>query len=427
VSEGSRIASLDVARGLALFGILLMNITGFGLPFAYSNPTIAGGAEGADLWAWIITEIGFEGTQRGLFTLLFGAGVVLLTTSLEKSARPNAQDIFFRRNLWLVVFGVVHAFVLLWWGEILFYYGVTALFVYGLRNAQTRTLLTLAIGGLVLAAGWTSIENRDPLKKHREFVTADSVRTSGDSLTADQTKAIEAWEAYLKNAKPDSARMATEITTKQGGYWGIMKLQAPRVTRYQSWWTYRSFFDNFSMMLLGIVLFRAGVITAERSKGLYTGMVLAGYGVGLTVNSFETFSIINSGFSPLAFAQVGVTYDLGRLAMTLGHLGAIMLFCKSGWFGWLRRSLSAVGRMAFTNYITHSIICAFVFYGFGFGMFNELSRHELYYVVFGIWIFQLIVSPIWLNNYRFGPLEWLWRWLSYGEKPRMKGAAGGEG
>lgn len=420
----NRIATLDIVRGVALFGILLMNITAFGLPHAYSDPSVYGGAEGADRWSWIITSMFFEGTQRGLFTLLFGAGVILMTASLEASGRPNAQDIYFRRNLWLVVFGVIHGFVLLWTGEILFYYGVTALFVYGLRNARPRTLLGLAIGGLVLTMAWNGLDTWNGLRKHREYVVADSLKTAGDSLTAEQAGAIEAWQGMVKEYKPDSAKIQKEIDAKQGSYWDVMKFQAPQLTRFQSWWLYRYFFDYFSMMLIGMVLFKAGIITAQRPAGFYWKLVLLGYGVGLTVNWFEVSHILREDFSVLSFLRTAVTYDLGRIPMTIGHLGMLMLFARGSWFGWLRNSLAAVGRMAFTNYIMTSILCALVFYGFGFGLYGELQRHQLYYVVGGIWLLQLVVSPLWLARYRFGPLEWLWRGLTYGEMPAMR--RGGE-
>jgi uncharacterized protein len=419
-AEESRILSLDIARGLALCGILLMNITGFGLPLAYNDPTIAGGAEGADLWSWIITSMFFEGTQRGLFTLLFGAGVILLTNSLEKSTQPHASDAYFRRNLWLVLFGIVHAYLLLWTGEILFYYGVTALFVYGLRHAKTRTLIGLAAAGIALAVTWQGVETRATLKKHAAFVVADSAKTAGDSLNAEQTAAVTAWQGVLRGAKPDTARINREVRAKQGSYWDVLKFQTPQVMRFQSWWLYRFFYDYFAMMLLGMVLFRAGVLTAERSAKTYLLMILAGYGVGLSVNAYEVKMIIDGAFEPIAFARSAVTYDIGRIALTVGHVGLIMLWCRSSWFGAIKRAFGAVGRMAFTNYIMTSVICAIVFYGFGFGLFGELRRHQLYYVVGAIWIFQLIASPIWLKRYRFGPLEWLWRWLTYGAKPALR-------
>jgi uncharacterized protein len=423
VRNESRISALDVARGVALFGILLMNITGFGLPRAYVDPTVYGGSTGADLWAWITTTMLFEGTQRGLFTLLFGAGIVLMTRSLEASGRPNAQDFFFRRNLWLIVFGVIHAFLLLWLGEILFYYGVTALFIYGLRHAKTKTLLGLAFGALLLAAAWNGLDTYNALKTHDRYAATAAARTAGDSLNAEQQAAVKAWEGLEKRYKPDSATIQKEIAAKQGSYWNVLTFQAPRVMRSQSWWLYRYFFDAFAMMLLGIVLFRQRIITAEAPRRIYWTMIVAGYTLGIIVNYYEVSHILRNDFSVLSFLRTDITYDLGRLGLTAGHLGVLMLFCRSSAFRRLRSALGAVGRMAFTNYLLTSIICAFVFYGFGFGLYGELRRHQLYYVVGAIWLLQLVVSPIWLSRYRFGPLEWLWRWLTYGAKPTMRRVA----
>lgn len=420
VQVDNRIQSLDVARAIALFGILLMNITAFGLPHAYSDPTNAGGAEGANRWAWIITSMFFEGTQRGLFTLLFGAGVILMTASLEAYGRPNATDVYFRRNLWLIVFGIIHGFLLLWTGEILYFYGITALFVYGFRHAKTTTLVGIAVGGVLFSAAWSGLDTWNGLKKHREFVAADSVKAAGDSLTADQAGAIEAWQGMVKEWKPDSATIQKEIDAKQGSYWDILKFQAPYLTRWQSWGMYRYFFDFFSMMLLGMVLFRAGFFRGRAPPRALWTMILLGYGAGLAVNYVEVSHILREDFSVLSFLRTNITYDVGRIPLTMGHLGLLLLFAQSPGFAWLKSALAAVGRMAFTNYIMTSVICAFVFYGFGFGLYGELQRYQLYYVVAGIWLFQLVASPLWLARYRFGPLEWLWRWLTYGEQPAMR-------
>lgn len=112
------------------------------------------------------------------------------------------------------------------------------------------------------------------------------------------------------------------------------------------------------------------------------------------MNYYELRIVIDGQFSILALLRALWTYDLGRLAMTIGHLGALLLFCRSGWLPWLQRSLAAVGQMALSNYASHSLICAFVFYGFGLGWYGYLERHQLYYVVFSIWIVQLIISPL---------------------------------
>ena len=196
--------------------------------------------------------------------------------------------------------------------------------------------------------------------------------------------------------------------------------QAPLNAHYQSWFNYRFFFDVFSMMLAGMALFKLGVLTLRSPTSTYVAMVIAGYTIGLTVNYYELRVVMDGQFSGLAFLRSFWTYDLGRLSMTIGHLGALLLFCRSGWLPWLQRSLGAVGQMALSNYVSHSIICAFVFYGFGLGLYGHLERHQLYYVVASIWVFQLMTSPIWLTYYRFGPFEWIWRSLTYMERQPMR-------
>jgi uncharacterized protein len=145
-----------------------------------------------------------------------------------------------------------------------------------------------------------------------------------------------------------------------------------------------------------------------------------GYTIGLTTNYYEVSTIINNNFSFLSFSETNITYDLGRVSMAIGHIGLIMIFCKLPILTWLKTRIAAVGKMALSNYIMHSLICMVVFTGVGFGLFGKLQRYELYYVVFAIWIFQLIMSPIWLKYFHFGPMEWLWRRLSYGYKPAFK-------
>jgi uncharacterized protein len=419
VQQEERLVSLDIIRGVALFGILLMNITSFGLPAAYSDPTVYGGATGADLWAWMTTTMLFEGTQRGLFSLLFGAGVILLTSRIDARGGDGA-DVFFRRNLWLIVFGIVHGFLLLWTGEILFYYGATALFVYAFRKAAPKTLFAIALGGLLFNAAWNQLDAYNGLKTHAAWTEAQAAEAAGAELTPAQTKAIKGWQEIVDDMKPDAAALAEQVEIKQGGYAGIVVYQAPKLTHYQSWWMYRYFFDVFSLMLIGMALFKLGMLQLGHPRRVYVGMIVVGYGVGLAVNALEVRHLLANEFSVLSRLQVEVSYDLGRLSLIAGHLGLLMLFCNSGLLPWLQRRLAAVGQMALSNYVSHSIICAFVFYGFGFGLFGQLQRHELYVVVFSTWALQLVVSPLWLARYRFGPLEWLWRTLTYGTRQPMR-------
>lgn len=186
-------------------------------------------------------------------------------------------------------------------------------------------------------------------------------------------------------------------------------------------WVYRyDLWDVLSMMLLGIALFKLNILSGEKSYRFYGLMVLLGYVVGLTTNYFEVTTIMWDDFSFLAFSKTNVSYDLGRIGMAIGHIGLIMMFAKLPVLNWLKLRIAAVGKMALTKYIMHSLICMIIFTGVGFGLFGKLQRYELYYIVFAIWIFQLIVSPIWLKYFHFGPIEWLWRRLSYQYKPPFR-------
>lgn len=413
-----RIEALDFVRGVALCGILLMNITAFGLPDAYASPVNSGGATGANLWAWIVTEVGFEGTQRALFSMLFGASVILLTARLEAAGRPDAADIYFRRNLWLIGFGFVNAFLFLWYGDILYAYGVTALFVYAFRKMAPKWLLAIGVGTLILGALWNAYDNKVLRDRHEAYAAVAQARAGGARLSEEQQSAIAAWEEARSEFKSTPEELADAVQARTSGY-RVAFVRTARINGFvQSWFLYRYFFDIFGMMLIGMALYRLGVLTLDRPARLYWGMLAAGYGIGLAVNIVETRWVMDHGFSALSFGQARISYDLGRLAMTIGHLGALLLFVRSGALGWLRRAFAAVGQMAVTNYLAHSVLCGSFFIGLGY--YGRLERYQLYYVVLAIWIAQLILSPLWLKHYRFGPVEWLWRTLTYMKRQPMR-------
>lgn len=415
---GQRIEALDFVRGAALFGILLMNITGFGLPNAYINPMNAGGATGLNLFAWIFTQIGFEGTQRALFSMLFGASAILLTSRLEASGRTDAADIYMRRNLWLIGFGFLNAFFFLWYGDILYAYGVGALFLFAFRKLSARWLLSLGLVVLLLGAAWSLYEAVDLIGKYEAGEAAQTALDNGATLTPEQENAIFAWQNARTQFKatPESIQQTTQAM--RSGYWSAFRHVARINGTWQTWGLYRYFFDMFGMMLIGMALFKLGVLTLERGTGLYVAMVLIGYAIGLSVNFAETRWILTHQFSALSFAQTAVTYDAGRLAMTMGHLGALLLFVRAGMLGFVRRAVAAVGQMAVTHYLGQSVICAILFVGLGW--YNQLERYQLYYVVAGIWAFQLLFSVLWLRSFRFGPVEWVWRWLTYLKRPPLR-------
>jgi uncharacterized protein len=232
---------------------------------------------------------------------------------------------------------------------------------------------------------------------------------------------MEEWEGKVNDRKPNAEKTKEAITAMHKGYFSIVAHKAGINQFMQTIFLYRyNFFDTLAMMLLGMAFLKLGILKALRSNRFYLLMVLAGYAIGFSVNYYEANMVMKDHFSIISFDKSYLTYDLGRMANTCGHIGLIMLFIKSGWLSFLQRALAAVGQMAFTNYIMHTLICNFIFLGYGLALYGTLQRYQLYYIVFGIWILQLIISPIWLKYFQFGPLEWLWRSLTYWKRQPFK-------
>lgn len=425
VSGQERKAALDTLRGVALLGILLMNITAMGLPSAYSDPTVYGGHEGADLAVWVMNSLFFEGTMRGLFSLMFGAGIILMTSRAEaRGGGIEVADLYYRRNLWLFLLGIIHAWLLLWPGEILYFYGICALFLFAFRNMSPRALIILGALILALLAPKYIYDYTSTFAAWEEAQAAELVQAElgeGEKLDEESQAALDAWKNIQEKDRPSAEKIEKTIEGRRGNYFEIIASQKDWIIWMQSTGLYRMFFqDAIGMMLIGMAFLKLGIITGEKSNRFYLAMAAIGYGIGLSVNAYETHLQISNNFELLAKLKAQMTYDLGRIFVTMGHIGFWMLLFNSGWLRFLTDRLAAVGRMALTNYIMHSVIAAFVFLGIGFGLFGALQRHELYYVVGGIWLFQLIVSPIWMKHFRFGPLEWLWRSLTYQQKQPMR-------
>ncbi|OZV68071.1 DUF418 domain-containing protein [Winogradskyella aurantia] len=414
----SRINALDVIRGIALFGILLMNINGMGLPFSYSDPSVLGHTEGPNYGVWFANEMFFEGTMRGLFTILFGAGVILLTTRLiDKGAGISTADVYYRRIVWLLLFGLLNSWVFLWNGDILYAYALFGFFLFPFRNLPVKNLLIIAAVLIGLGMVWDVSDyhkNKD-LKKEAEQATA--LKESGATLDKNAEQAVAKWDEAKH--KKTSEEIQEQIDGMHGNYFEVMQHKASEIQWMQTWFQYRyGAWDILSFMFLGMAFFKLRILHGERTVKFYAVLLLIGYIVGLSINYYEVRLITDSNFDALKIYEASQTYSVGRLFVTLGHIGLFMLFIKSGIIGFLQSGLAAVGRMALSNYLMHSIITSIVF--IGFGLYGQLERYELYYVVFSIWIFQLITSPIWLKYFQFGPFEWVWRSLTYGKKQPFK-------
>ncbi len=180
--------------------------------------------------------------------------------------------------------------------------------------------------------------------------------------------------------------------------------------------------DSLALMLLGLALFKWGFLTGSWSNKDYWKVLKVGYGIGLPLVMyanyfyFQNFSVLEANLARMeqvSINWVNLIYPFQRILLVMAHASALILLYKAGIASGLFSRLVAVGRMAFTNYITHSIVCTLFFFGYGLNYFGEFDYYQIYFVVFAIWVFQLIISPIWLKYFLFGPLEWLWRSLTY--------------
>jgi len=420
VKSSDRIQSLDIMRGIVLLGILLMNINGMGLAGSYGDPTVSGGATGWNLTTWITANLFFSGTMRALFSLLFGVGMFIFLDRLEKKkAGINAANIYFRRLLWLLIFGLIHGYLLLWTGDILYDYALMGFIVFSFRKLPPINLTLIAVLLFSIGALWSYSDYKKDIKFVEDVELVKNYKLEGKTLSKELQGVDMKWEKQEWKRSPEG--IAEYNANMRKGYLDVVAFLAPENQQTDTMMPYRfQLWDVLSMMLLGIALFKWKVLSAEKSYKFYGIMTLLGYLIGLSVNYYEIQSIIESNFSLLSFSKSYITYDLGRVPVSIGHVGAIMLFCKLPILKWLKNSLAAVGKMALTHYVMHSVFAMFIFTGAGFGLFGTFQRFELLYIVFAIWIFQLILSPIWLKYYQYGPLEWIWRNLSYLKKHPFK-------
>ncbi len=421
VAAAERITAVDVIRGFAVLGILVINIDFFALPGAiYFNPTVAGGFTGINLLAWQFGSIFFLQKFMAIFSMLFGAGLILLYTRAEKADRP-LRGFYYRRILWLLLFGLAHGY-LLWHGDILFNYAICGLLLYPLRRLSGRWLIGLGLLPLILGILIQMGSGYYFGILQHEAKQADLAMERGESLTPHQEMLSQAWTEISAMFDVSPEELAAETEAYRGSYLEALTYRAPETLIMQTQaLLFIMFWRVAGLMLLGMGLMKLGVFSAARSRRFYIVSIIIGYGIGLSLCSYGTSSLIEHGFDFVYAFRIGNHFNyIGSILVALAHVGVVMLICKAGVLTWLSRRLAAVGQMALTNYLMHTIICTTIFYGYGFGLFGQIERFGLLGFVLAVWILQLSISPIWLRRYRFGPAEWLWRSLTYWRRQPMK-------
>lgn len=416
VRTGERISAIDTVRGFALLGILLMNIPTFGLPeAAYMDPEVWGGNDALNVWTNRFIYLFGEGKMRGIFSLVFGASVMLLLSRGEaKGGGLAPADIYFRRTLWLMLFGMIHGY-LIWWGDILYPYALMALPLFAFRKAPGKALV---IAGSVLILLLNAGMIADAFSKksdYDKYLKVADAEKKGSILTAEQKSQRADWEKHVLNFQSSADKVRQEIDNYRGNYAANMKSRAKSIWEFHRFPIYFPFlWDFFGMMLVGMGFFKLGILTAERPNRFYARMAAWGLLAGFAINATDLYFMAQNPGDPTKHFFDSAGYEVGRVAMSVGYIALLILAVKNGVLRGLTSRLAAVGQMAFSNYISHSLICSVIFYGgYGFGLIGRLERWHLYVIVLAIWTFNLTWSPIWLRHFYFGPLEWCWRSLTY--------------
>ncbi|ELY41602.1 DUF418 domain-containing protein [Natronorubrum sulfidifaciens] len=396
-----RIVALDALRGFALLGILVINIWLFALPtVATFNPTLYGDFTGGNYVAWLISHVFFERKFVTLFTFMFGGGMVLFLESKARKGQPG-RKLHLSRTFWLLVIGLGHAY-LLWYGDILVFYalcGFIVVWVWRWRPVRQFILgivlfsipsvlyLLMGMGYLFLPA------------EGRAEIEAELLAAFGAEFSPEQ-----------------------EIEIYQGEWLDQVAHRTPVLFEYHTLgFLFELFWMLGGLMIVGMSLYKWGVLSNQRSTRFYKRVLVGAGGVGLAlvlvgvwlreVFAWETVPVLTLAFQ--------FNY-WGSLLLATGYLAGIMLLCRWLQDGLVVQAFTAVGRTAFTNYLLQTVIATSIFYGHGLGLFGQLSLLELLGVVVLIWAIQIPLSMWWLGRFRYGPVEWVWRTLTYGQRQPIR-------
>lgn len=417
VRKSARIEVLDILRGLAILGIFFMNIPFEGQTALamFNKPQIIGWSP-LDQWSWRFVQVVLEGTQRGVLEILFGCGLMVLASRAMRPDGPVAvADLYWRRNLWLLGFGLLDIFVFLWTGDILHVYALAALFLFPFRLLGPRLLL--AFGSLfALFLVVTAV----PIYMERAELLA-AVPAIEKKVAAHQplTKAEQAkqkdWQQLLERRATGGPQgkkiLAMEKAGHSGGWLAYAGMNIGFYTEFMLPQLGMGIAEAFCMMLIGIALWKWRVVQGGRSTRFYVVLLLCCYVPGMIARAVGTHEML----SPVPILHsYWFTQEPARMLVSIGHVALINLAVRSSLGAAMLAPFKAAGRTAFSLYFLQQFIAIYILFApWGPGLWGKLSWSGLYGVALAVLAFQVVLANLWLRAFTMGPMEWAWRSLAY--------------
>ena len=406
-----RIQTLDVIRGVAVMGILSVNIVDFSGPnAAYLNPAALGWPDPASLIVWALNMLLVDGKFRTLFSMLFGASMLLVIERAEASG-ASGWTVHWRRMAVLLLFGIAHA-ILIWRGDILALYAVTGLVAFAFRDAPVGKLLGWAVAlslfnAILFAAIGVTLFHQQ----------------SAAALPGASADLVRNWNANFHSFFPTAEQVARDVAVYQGSWLAIAAHEAGKAGQIVTN-TLLLLPDTLGLMLFGMAGYRSGFLTGAWDSRSYRKVAAWGIGLGLAAYAALVAADLASGFSvPVLLTGFMTAVAPFRIAQAFGYAALFILLARS--MGPIAQRFAAVGRAAFTNYLGTSLLLTPIFYGWGLGLYGSLSRAQAWLFVPLVWIIMLAWSKAWLDRFHYGPFEWAWRSLSRGKAQPMRKIAAG--
>lgn len=398
VSASERIEIIDILRGLAVGGILIGNmqwLSGYGM----MPPAMVESSAMIDKVVTFFVHFFIEGKFYSIFSFLFGFGFALQIARATERGDTKAT-LFKRRLFWLLVIGLIHAYVL-WPGDILSIYAVMGFILLLFRNKSDASLLKWAVGLMIV-----------PIVTYLLLYGAFAAFAPPDVAASIDDGQLERWNSSV-------------ATVGTGSFWQIMSTYNPSyiIGRYMGLIFQMRLPKILAMFLLGFYAYRIGVFqNLKDNASLIKRVLIYGLVFGVIGNLVMTAAAGNEGsFPPSLIGVAGVIgYAFGVPALALGIIALLTTLSQTDLWKRVLGIFAPVGRMALTNYLMQTVVCVVIFYGYGFGKFGTFTASQATLTALAIFVGQIVLSTIWLNFFAFGPMEWIWRQLTYGKRLSLR-------